>query len=66
MVVDAMGTMLRLTKVEDLHTQPFTIAGWQVPDMRMAVDSLASVGVVLTRYEGMSQDDRGVDDAGRR
>ena len=59
-VVDAMGTMLRLSKVEDLHIQPFTIAGWQVPDMQAAVDSLTSVGVMLTRYEGMDQDDRGV------
>jgi catechol 2,3-dioxygenase-like lactoylglutathione lyase family enzyme len=59
-VVDAMGTMLRLTKVEDLLIQPFTIAGWQVPDMRVAIDSLTRVGVTFTRYDGMDQDDRGV------
>jgi catechol 2,3-dioxygenase-like lactoylglutathione lyase family enzyme len=59
-VVDAMGTMLRLTKVEDLRVQAFTIAGWQVPDIRTAIDSLTAVGVVFTRYEGMDQDDRGV------
>jgi catechol 2,3-dioxygenase-like lactoylglutathione lyase family enzyme len=59
-VVDAMGTMLRLTKVEDLQVQPFTIAGWQVPDMRAAIDSLTGVGIIFTRYDGMDQDDRGV------
>jgi catechol 2,3-dioxygenase-like lactoylglutathione lyase family enzyme len=59
-VVDAMGTMLRLTKVEDLRVQAFTIAGWQVPDMRAAIDSLTGVGVIFTRYVGMDQDDRGV------
>jgi catechol 2,3-dioxygenase-like lactoylglutathione lyase family enzyme len=60
LVVEAMGTMLRLTKVEDLRIQPFTIAGWQVPDIRAAIDSLAGAGVIFTRYEGMVQDDRGV------
>jgi catechol 2,3-dioxygenase-like lactoylglutathione lyase family enzyme len=59
-VVDAMGTMLRLIKVEDLRVQPFTIAGWQVPDMRVAIDSLTSAGIVFARYDGMDQDDRGV------
>jgi catechol 2,3-dioxygenase-like lactoylglutathione lyase family enzyme len=59
-VVEAMGTMLRLTKVEDLRVQPFTIAGWQVPDIGAAVDSLTGVGIVFTRYEGMSQDERGI------
>jgi catechol 2,3-dioxygenase-like lactoylglutathione lyase family enzyme len=59
-VVEAMGTMLRLTKVEDLRVQAFTIAGWQVPDIRTAIDSLTAAGVVFTRYEGMDQDDRGV------
>jgi catechol 2,3-dioxygenase-like lactoylglutathione lyase family enzyme len=59
-VVDAMGTMLRLTKVEDLRIQPFTIAGWQVPDMRTAIDSLTRAGIIFNRYDGMVQDDRGV------
>src|SRR6202034_2177162 len=59
-VVDAMGTMLRLTEVEDLRVQAFTIAGWQVPDMRAAIDSLTAVGVIFIRYEAMDQDDRGV------
>jgi catechol 2,3-dioxygenase-like lactoylglutathione lyase family enzyme len=58
--VDAMGTMLRLTKVEDLRVQPFTIAGWQVPDMRVAIDSLAGAGITFNRYDGMDQDDHGV------
>ena len=59
-VVEAMGTMLRLSKVDDLQVQPFTVAGWQVPDMRAAIDSLTGVGITFTRYEGMDQDERGV------
>ncbi len=33
LVVDAAGTMLRLTPVADLHPQPFTIVGWSVDDI---------------------------------
>jgi catechol 2,3-dioxygenase-like lactoylglutathione lyase family enzyme len=39
-VVDANGTMLRLTEVSDLTPQPFTIAGWQVPDIDATIDAL--------------------------
>ena len=59
-VFDAGGTMLRLTQVDDLRPQPFTIAGWLVPDMGTAIDSLASRGVGFIRFEGMDQDERGI------
>ena len=59
-VLDAMGTMLRLTPVGDLLVQPFTIAGWQVRYIGRVVDGLSALGVAFTRYEGMEQDDRGI------
>jgi catechol 2,3-dioxygenase-like lactoylglutathione lyase family enzyme len=59
-VVDAMGTMLRLTQVDDLRVQPFTIAGWQVPDVGTVIDALSARGVAFTHYEGMGQDERGI------
>jgi len=59
-VLDAGGTMLRLTQVDDLQPQPFTIAGWHVPDMGMSIDSLESRGIDCIRYEGMDQDERGI------
>jgi catechol 2,3-dioxygenase-like lactoylglutathione lyase family enzyme len=59
-VLDAGGTMVRLTQVSDLQPQPFTIAGWQVPDIGDAVNALTSAGVAFTRYEGMEQDAKGV------
>jgi catechol 2,3-dioxygenase-like lactoylglutathione lyase family enzyme len=59
-VVDAMGTMLRLTPVHELRTQPFTIAGWQVHDIETVVDALSAHGVLFKRYEGMDQDERGI------
>jgi catechol 2,3-dioxygenase-like lactoylglutathione lyase family enzyme len=60
-VLDAGGTMLRLTQVDDLQPLPFTIAGWEVPDIGAAVDALIGRGVTFTHYEGMDhQDQRGI------
>jgi catechol 2,3-dioxygenase-like lactoylglutathione lyase family enzyme len=60
LVLDAGGTMLRVTPVPELVTRPFTIAGWQVPDIDAAVRALAGRGVEFTRYDAMAQDDLGV------
>jgi catechol 2,3-dioxygenase-like lactoylglutathione lyase family enzyme len=60
LVVDANGTPLRITPVPDLRPQPFTIAGWAVPDVEAALDALVSRGVTFTRYEGMGQDAKGI------
>ena len=59
-VLDAGGTVVRLTQVDDLRPHPFTIAGWVVPDIGAAVDALVGRGVTFTRYEGMEQDERGI------
>lgn len=59
-VMDAGGTMLRLTQVDGLRPQPFTIAGWRVPDMGESIDALAARGVTFIRYEGMDQDAKGI------
>ncbi len=60
LVLDAGGTMLRVTPFPDLTARPFTVAGWQVPDIDAAVRDLAGRGVEFTRYDGMAQDDLGV------
>ncbi len=60
LVIDANGTMLRLTPVGDFAPQPFTIAGWGVDDISATVDALAAKGVAFNRYDGMEQDDRGI------
>jgi catechol 2,3-dioxygenase-like lactoylglutathione lyase family enzyme len=59
-VLNVGGTMLRLTEVPDLQPQPFTIAGWAVPDIGGTVDALVARGVAFTRYDGMEQDERGI------
>jgi catechol 2,3-dioxygenase-like lactoylglutathione lyase family enzyme len=60
LVVDAAGTMLRITPVPDLRTQPFTIVGWTVDDIEAAVAELISRGVTFNRYDGMGQSDDGI------
>ena len=60
LVLDANGTMLRVTPVPEFAVQPFTIAGWQVADIDTTVRALVSRGVEFNRYEGMDQDELGV------
>ena len=60
LVLDAGGTMLRVTPVPGLAARPFTVAGWRVPDIDATVRALAARGVEFTRYDGMVQDDLGI------
>jgi predicted enzyme related to lactoylglutathione lyase len=60
LVLDAGGTMLRVTPVPEFVAQPFTIAGWAVPDIDAAVRVLAGSGVEFSRYDGLAQDELGV------
>jgi catechol 2,3-dioxygenase-like lactoylglutathione lyase family enzyme len=60
LVVEAHGTVLRITPVGDFTAQPFTIAGWRVPDISATARALAEKGVVCTRYDGMEQDELGI------
>jgi catechol 2,3-dioxygenase-like lactoylglutathione lyase family enzyme len=60
LVLDANGTMVRITPVPDLAVQPFTIAGWTVADIDATVRALTDRGVRFSRYDGMDQDELGV------
>jgi catechol 2,3-dioxygenase-like lactoylglutathione lyase family enzyme len=60
LVVDAHGTMLRITPVPDLAVQQFTIAGWRVPDIAATVRALTGRGVRFRRYSFMEQDELGI------
>jgi catechol 2,3-dioxygenase-like lactoylglutathione lyase family enzyme len=51
---------LRVTKVDELTPQPFTVVGWGVADIAATVETLTARGVVFTRYDGMGQDASGV------
>jgi len=52
--------MLRVTKVEDLRPQPFTVFGFAVDDIAVEMDRLAAGGVEFNRYDGFGQDPAGV------
>src|SRR5579859_1520467 len=60
LVLDAGGTMLRVTLVSEPDVRRFTIAGWEVSDIRAVVRALADRGVRFARYDGMTQDDLGI------
>ena len=59
-VFNAGGTMLRVTKVPEAVTAPYTVLGWQVSDIHTVVAGLAAKGVEFQRYAGMAQDDLGI------
>jgi predicted enzyme related to lactoylglutathione lyase len=63
LVLDAHGTMLRITIVERVHPAPYTVLGWEVANITQAVERLASRGVEFLRYEGMTQDEQGIWDS---
>ena len=52
--------MLRVQKVPSLTPQQFTVLGWQVDDMELAVTDLAARGVKFENFGFPGQDDRGV------
>jgi hypothetical protein len=52
--------MLRIQKVEQVYAAPYTALGWAVSDIRQAVRTLRTQGVVFRRYEGMNQDGDGI------
>jgi catechol 2,3-dioxygenase-like lactoylglutathione lyase family enzyme len=54
LVFDAAGTMLRVTLVQELKPQPFTVLGWQVDSIEDAVRTLSDRGVEFLRYPGMN------------
>lgn len=63
LVLDAHGTMLRITIVERVQPAPYTVLGWEVANITQAVERLASRGVEFLRYEGMTQDEQGIWDS---
>lgn len=60
LVFDANGTMLRVTNVQNLKPQPFTISGWDVADIESAVAGLTQRGVRFEQYGMPGQDERGI------
>ena len=59
-VLDANGTMLRVTAVPVVAQAGYTVLGWRVGDIAASVQDLAARGVTFLRYDGMNQDEDGI------
>jgi catechol 2,3-dioxygenase-like lactoylglutathione lyase family enzyme len=59
-VLDANGTMLRVTAVPEVARAGYTVLGWRVDDIAATVRELTARGVMFLRYASMGQDDSGV------
>jgi catechol 2,3-dioxygenase-like lactoylglutathione lyase family enzyme len=60
LVFEALGTMLRVTVVEQVNPAGYTVLGWKVPDITGATKALSAAGVRFERYPGMHQDELGI------
>ncbi len=60
LVFDAYGTMLRAAKAQNFTAAPYTVLGWQVDDIGLAVNALKAAGVPFERYEFMKPDAEGI------
>jgi catechol 2,3-dioxygenase-like lactoylglutathione lyase family enzyme len=60
LVFDADGTMLRVTRADEVVVAPYTVLGWRVDDIAQTVGDLTARGVAFLRFDGMNQDALGV------
>jgi catechol 2,3-dioxygenase-like lactoylglutathione lyase family enzyme len=59
MVMDANGIMVRVAKAQ-FTPAPFTILGWQVPEIEKMVEGLQAKGVRFERFGFFEQDALGI------
>lgn len=59
-VFDCGGTALRVTLVGAVVAAPYTVLGWSVADIALAVGSLMERGVEFARYPALAPDALGI------
>ncbi len=59
-VFDAEGVMLRVQKVEQVVSVPYTSLGFEVDDIRQSVADLIANGVDFEKYPFLDQDQDGI------
>src|SRR5271163_867520 len=59
LVLDANGIMVRVAKAQ-FTPAPFTILGWQVPDIKKIAAGLQEQGVQFERFGYFEQDELGI------
>jgi catechol 2,3-dioxygenase-like lactoylglutathione lyase family enzyme len=60
LVFRAGDRMLRVVAAGEFTPQPFTVFGWEAPDIDATVDDLTARGVEFLRYPHIDQDERGI------
>lgn len=60
LVLRGGATIVRVTKVDDLTPQPFTVLGWIVDNIASALENLRAGGVPAELFAGMEQNSLGV------
>jgi catechol 2,3-dioxygenase-like lactoylglutathione lyase family enzyme len=60
MMMDANGTPVRVAKVPEYTPFPFTMLGWQVPDIGATVSALKKKGVACEVFGFFEQDPLGI------
>lgn len=60
LVFDANGIMVRLGMAKELPPVRGTVLGWEVPEIKTAIEELELAGVRFERYPNMGQDAAGV------
>lgn len=57
---ESNGAHLRITIVERLTPQPFTVLGWDTVDIVSTVKRLSEKGIKFERYSFIEQDEMGI------
>ncbi len=60
LVVKAKGTPIRVVITGEFTPAPYTILGWEVPQIEAAAKELSERGVVFERYAYFEQDTAGI------
>ena len=60
LVLGSGPSQIRLVAAGEFRAQPFTVAGWEAPDITTTVTGLLANGVVFERYDAMVQDELGI------
>ena len=60
LVFELQSAILRIQKVDEVTATAYTALGWQVADIKTAVEELTTAGVIFERYENLPQDDLGI------
>ncbi|QNA82874.1 VOC family protein [Sphingomonas sp. So64.6b] len=58
--IEVGGGLLRMTVMADHKAHGHPVFGWNVDDIRAAVEVLRDGGIAFTIYEGMGQDPLGI------